>query len=85
METDAIIRRQGNSIGLVLPQTVLRETGFTVGQTVSLEATAGSLIIKEKRKRYTAAELNALCDPDAVLPADLQGWDEMPDVGLEVA
>lgn len=85
METDAIIRRQGNSIGLVLPQTVLRETGFTVGQTVSLEATAESLIIKAKRKRYTAAELNALCDPDAALPTDLQEWDDMPDVGLEVA
>lgn len=84
METEGIIRRQGNSVGVILPQTILREMGLTVGQTVSLETTANGLIIKPKQKRYTAAELNALCDPSASMPADLQEWENMPAAGTEV-
>jgi len=83
METEATIRRQGNSVGIVLPQPILREMGFTVGQTVSLQATPEGLLIKPKRIRYTAAELNALCDPKAPMPADLDEWDRMPSVGSE--
>jgi antitoxin ChpS len=84
METEATIRRQGNSIGVVLPQSILRETGLEVGQTVSLETTPEGLLIKARRKRYTAAELNAQCDPNAAMPDDLVEWENMPAVGLEV-
>lgn len=83
METEATIRRQGNSVGIVLPQPILREMGFMGGQTVSLQATPEGLLIKPKRVRYTAAELNALCDPKAPMPSDLDEWDRMPRVGKE--
>lgn len=84
MESEATIRRQGNSVGISLPQPLLRELGFTVGQTVSLHATPDGLLIRAKRPRYTAAELNAMCDPAAPMPEDLREWDEMPAVGSEV-
>jgi antitoxin component of MazEF toxin-antitoxin module len=84
METEVTIRRQGNSVGINIPPAILRHLGLSVGQTVSLHATSDSLLIKAKpSKRYTAAELNALCDPKAPMPADLQDWDNMPPVGSE--
>jgi antitoxin component of MazEF toxin-antitoxin module len=85
MEAEAIIEQQGNGVGLLLPVAILRATGLHVGQTVSLQSTSGGLLIKPPRKRYTAAELNAMCDPGAPMPADLEAWDAMPDVGLEAA
>jgi hypothetical protein len=36
-----------------------------------------------KTKHYTATELNALCNFDTPMPADLQSWDRMKDVGRE--
>ena len=83
MEAEGTIRRQGNSVGVVLPPPILRQMGFSVGQTVSLQATPDGLIIKAKRTRLTAAELNAQCDPKAPMPSDLQDWENMPAVGTE--
>jgi antitoxin component of MazEF toxin-antitoxin module len=84
MDTEVTLRRQGNSVGINIPPALLRHMGLSVGQTVSLHATAEGLLIKAKpTRRYTAAELNALCDPDAPMPADLQDWDNMPATGSE--
>jgi hypothetical protein len=35
-------------------------------------------------QRYTAVELNKQCDHTAPIPADLQSWEEMIDIGDEV-
>jgi len=45
----------------------------------------GGLLIqpKQARRKYTAKELNALCDPGAPLPPDLLAWDQMKPVGNE--
>jgi len=83
MEAEAKIRRHGNSIGLVLPPPILQQMGFAIGQTVSLLATPDGLLIKAKRTRLTAAELNAQCNPRAPMPSDLQDWENMPAVGTE--
>ena len=84
MKTEATIQRQGNSICVVLPQTILHETGFAGGQTVSLQTTPEGLLIKAQRKGYSAAELNAQCNPNAAMPDDLAEWENMPAIGLEV-
>ena len=84
MATKATIHRQSNSVWIVLPQAILRETGLAPGRTVSLQTTPEGLLIKVRRKRYTAAELNAQCDPNAAMPGDLLEWENMPAVGLEV-
>lgn len=84
MDTEVTIRRQGNSVGINIPPAILRHLGLSVGQTVSLQATAEGLLIKVKRaKRYSAAELNAQSDPKAPMPADLQDWENMPTAGSE--
>lgn len=84
MDTEVTIRRQGNSVGINIPPAILRHLGLTIGQTVSLHATSDGLLIKAKHaKRYTAAELNAQCNPKAPMPADLEEWEHMPSVGSE--
>ncbi len=80
------LRKFGNSTGLTLPPALIRELGLTAGQTVTVKATAdGGLLIqpKAKRRKYTAAELNALCDLKAPMPRDLLDWNQMQPVGSE--
>ncbi len=36
------------------------------------------------RKRYTAAELMAQCDPNAELTEEVRAWDQMVPVGREI-
>lgn len=77
------IGRVGNSAGLILPQTLLKELGLSIGQAFDAEKENGRLVLTPRRRRYSAAELNAQCDLSAAMPPDLDGWDQMPDVGLE--
>jgi antitoxin ChpS len=80
------LRKLGNSTGLTLPPSLMRDLGLAAGQLVTLNKTAdGGLLIQPKRKRpkYTAAELNALCNPKAPMPDDLAAWDRMKPVGSE--
>ncbi len=69
------LRKLGNSTGLTFPPALLRDLHFTVGQPLLVETDAdGGLTLRPKRARprYTAAELNALCDLNAPMPQDLQ-------------
>lgn len=84
MESEATILRRGDSVGISLPQPLLRQLGFTVGQTVYLQATPDGLLIRARRPRYTAAELNAMCDPSAPMPEDLKDWENIPAAGTEL-
>jgi hypothetical protein len=43
-----------------------------------------SLIAPRTPKRYTAAELNALCNLKAPMPSCLQSWEGMADIGDEM-
>ena len=81
---DLVIRKFGNSTGLTLPSALLRDLGLAVGQVVSLQQTEdGALMLRVKttRKKYSAKELNDLCDFNAPLPADLEAWDNVKSVG----
>lgn len=83
---ELIIRKIGNSTGLTLPTALLRDLGLVVGQVMSLNKTEdGALVLRVKstRKKYTAKELNALCDLNAAMPEDLIAWDNMKPVGNE--
>ncbi len=80
------LRKLGNSTGLTLPPSLMRDLGLAAGQLVSLNKTAeGGLLIQPVRKRhkYSATELNALCNPKAPMPDDLVSWDTMKPVGSE--
>jgi antitoxin ChpS len=83
---ELVIRKFGNSTGLTLPAALLRDMGLAVGQVMSLQQTEdGTLMLRVKptRKKYTAKELNALCDFNAPMPADLEAWDKVKPVGNE--
>ena len=82
METS--IRKLGNSAGIILPAALLRSLKFEVGQAIDIEVEDGRLVVTPKiRKRYTAAELNALCNPRAPMPEDIVTWEGAPVVGSE--
>jgi antitoxin ChpS len=83
---ELLLRKFGNSTGLTLPPAILRELGFAEGQVVTVNKTPeGGLLIqpKRQRKKYTAAELNAMCNPKAPMPDDLVAWGDMKPVGSE--
>jgi len=83
---ELVIRKIGNSTGLTLPTALLRDLGLSVGQVMSLDKTAdGALVLRVKstRKKYSAKELNALCDLNAPMPEDLIAWDNVESVGNE--
>lgn len=80
------LRKLGNSTGLTLPPSLMRELGLAAGQLVSLNKTVeGGLLIQpiRKRRKYAAAQLNAMCDLKAPMPDDLLSWDQMKPVGSE--
>ena len=86
MTMELVIRKIGNSTGLTLPTALLRDLGLSVGQVMSLDkAEDGTLMLRVKstRKKYTAKELNALCDFNAPMPEDLVAWDNIKPVGNE--
>jgi len=82
MET--AIRKLGNSAGIILPAAFLRSLKCEVGQTIDIAVEDGRLVVTPKRsKRYTAAELNALCNPRAPMPEDIVAWERAPVAGGE--
>ncbi|OHC63274.1 MAG: hypothetical protein A3H93_16220 [Rhodocyclales bacterium RIFCSPLOWO2_02_FULL_63_24] len=82
MET--AIRKLGNSAGIILPAALLRSLKCEVGQIIEIEVEDGRLVVTPtRRKRYTAAELNAQCNRRTPMPEDLVAWDRAPSVGSE--
>lgn len=80
------LKKFGNSTGLTLPPSLIQALGLSAGQTVTVNTTAdGGILIqpKHKRKKYTAAQLNALCDLKAPMPRDLVEWNELKPVCSE--
>lgn len=80
------LRKLGNSTGLTFPPALLRDLGLVAGQIVKLDKTPdGNLLLRPQRERrkYTAAELNAQCNPKAPMPVDLIAWEQMRPVGSE--
>lgn len=83
---ELVIRKIGNSTGLTLPTALLRDLGLSVGQVMSLDKTDdGALVLRAKstRKKYSAHDLNALCDFNAPMPEDLVAWDSVKPAGNE--
>ena len=84
---ELIFRKHGNSTGLTFPAAFLREHDLTEGQVMTLETQDdGTLLLRPKAartRRYTAAELNAQCNFEAPMPADLEEWEHAPAIGSE--
>jgi len=61
---EAVLKKWGNSIGVRLPSSVLKETRLTENQRVEIRAKRGAIVIKPmKAQRYTLNELLARVTP----------------------
>lgn len=75
------LRKVGGSVMLVVPPVFLDQLHLQAGATVGLAVDAGRLVMEPKGKlRYSLTELMAEM-PDGLPRVD--GWDDMPKVGLE--
>lgn len=80
------LRKLGNSTGLTLPPSLMRDLGLAAGQLMTLRKTpSGSILLTPKvgKRKYSAAELNAQCNLKAPMPDDLVAWEQMVPVGSE--
>lgn len=80
------LRKLGNSTGLTLPPSLMRDLGLAAGQLMTLSTTPnGSILLTPKvnKRKYSAAELNAQCNLKAPMPDDLVAWDHMAPMGNE--
>ena len=80
------LRKLGNSTGLTLPPSLMRDLGLAAGQLMTLRKTAsGSILLtpKSSKRKYSAAELNAQCNLKAPMPNDLLAWEQMAPIGSE--
>lgn len=78
------IQKWGNSAAVRLPAAILAQLGLKAGDVVDADIAGNTVTLRAAKRRYTAAELNAQCDPKAPMPDDLMEWDRMPSVGREV-
>jgi antitoxin ChpS len=81
---EVVLRKYGNSTVAVLPPPVLKDLGIAAGQRMSLQTTEDGRIVLARKRKYSLAEMIALCDPKAAPPADLAAWDQSRPVGQEV-
>lgn len=84
MET--VIRKLGNSKGVLLSASLLKELNLDVNDKVDIKAENGRIVIVPITKtEYSLDELLAACNPDAMkLSAEDKEWLNEDDVGNEV-
>lgn len=79
------IRKWGNSAGTIIPAPELAKAGFSLGDTVDVEAIDGQIIIKQAVPHYT---LNQLLDATPQESVDFDDsdceWLHDSSVGREV-
>lgn len=80
------IQQWGNSVGIRLPATVVKQMGLASGDLLSLDVSAEALTLKplKVRPHYRLVDLMEQCDLTAPEPADLAAWRAMPPHGREV-
>ncbi|MDP2714691.1 AbrB/MazE/SpoVT family DNA-binding domain-containing protein [Rheinheimera sp.] len=81
---EIIIRKIGNSKGVVIPAPLLKQLGLDIDDKADVVAENGRLVIAPKAKtKYSLAELIAKCDQDAAMPEELIEWEAVAPVGNE--
>ena len=79
------IQQWGNSVGIRLPATILKQMNLGSGDMLSLDVSDGAITLKpvKVKPHYRLADLMAQCDSTAPEPADLAAWKAMQPVGGE--
>lgn len=84
---DISIRKIGNSKGVVIPASLLKELGLDVNDKANVKAENGCLVIEPKprpKNKYSLDELLAKCDENAPVPQEIKDWDPIESVGDEI-
>ncbi len=78
------VLKWGNSAGLRLPSTLLKQVDASIGSTFEVSVTEHGVLLKPKhRVRYKLADLLKQCDHKQPLPKDLLDWENINPVGQE--
>jgi antitoxin ChpS len=78
------LRSVGGSVVMAIPKRILELVDLQAGSRVDIDVRQGQLIvIPQRKKRYTLAELLAQCDSSAPLTVEEREWLDAPAVGLE--
>lgn len=76
------LRKAGGSLVMTVPKTFVEQNGLSEGQQVELRLVGNTMTVQApSRPRYRLADLMAEM-PRKRLPR-VEGWDDMPAVGLE--
>ncbi|HEY4436394.1 MAG TPA: AbrB/MazE/SpoVT family DNA-binding domain-containing protein [Lelliottia sp.] len=78
------IKKWGNSAGMVIPGTVMKELGLQPGQSMEAQVMNNQLVLTPVAKRYTLEELLAQCDAAAPEISEQKIWGSSGPVGDEV-
>ncbi len=77
-----VIRKLGNSAGIIVPASMMKELGLSLDQGIDLSAVDGCLVVKPLvRPSYKLADL--LAQMDGEFPR-VEGWDDALSVGKEL-
>lgn len=80
-----IIKKWGNSAGMVIPGVVMKELGLQPGQSMEASVQNNQLVLTPVAKqRYTLDELLAQCDPNAPELDEKEIWGRDNPVGNEI-
>ena len=75
------LRRAGGSLVMTVPKVFIEQNGLSDGSQVELHLSGKKMTVEApSRPRYKLADLMA--EMPGGLPR-VEGWDEMPSVGLE--
>lgn len=74
------IQKWGNSAAVRLPAAMCAQLGVHVGDSFEVDVAEGQATMRVARPKYKLADL--LAEMPEGLPR-VEGWDEMPAVGLE--
>lgn len=77
------LQKWGNSAAVRFPKEIISQLGLQIGDELHTEVRGQTIVIKAvKRPRYKLVELLAEMQGEA---PRVEGWEEMPDVGKEIA
>jgi antitoxin ChpS len=69
-----VIKKWGNSAGMVIPGVVMRTLGLQPGQSMESEVKNNQWILTPGRKKYSLDELLAECDVNAPAMTEEEAW-----------
>ena len=78
------IHTWGNGAGIGLPAKLLEQFNITVGDRFAIDIQDNGVLLTPVRRTFRFADLIALCDQGAPMPADMVAWTQVESHGREM-